>query len=102
MRTLVAWIATIVYVALVATLVLFADGCTPGAAGILRGAQTVLDAVCETRAAFPVLRQARDELAEGDVHAARDLLKAYLLEAKDDPEVSALLSLIETQLPRLP
>ena len=63
--------------------------------GILGPASDALGIVCETRAA---LVPAHDALNKGDVGAAIDILKAYLVERGHDDEVAAVLQLLEAQV----
>lgn len=63
--------------------------------GILGPINDALGILCETRAA---LTTAHRELEEGDVGAAIDILKAYLVEHGHDDEVAAVLQLLEAQV----
>jgi hypothetical protein len=77
-----------------------ASGCSstpPNAGAIVRGANDVLGELCKTREA---LTGAHEFLDRGDVGGAVDLLKAYLIEHQD-PEVAAVLQLLEAQVDRL-
>jgi len=66
--------------------------------GILGPVNDVLGIVCETRAA---LVPAHNALNKGDVGAAIDILKAYLVQNHEDEEVAALLQLLEAQVHKL-
>jgi hypothetical protein len=70
-------------------------------AGILDGALTALDAVCEARDSA-YLDNARDLLASGDVLSAVEKLKMFLMTHGPDREVEALVKLLEAQLPEIP
>lgn len=63
--------------------------------GILGPVNDALGIVCETRAA---LLPAHAALNKGDVGAAIDILKAYLVQNAHDEEVAALLQLLEAQV----
>jgi len=60
--------------------------------------KSVLDAVCETRT-DPHLDLAQQMYANGDFLGAAKELRVYLEEHGHDREVSALLGLVESQLP---
>jgi hypothetical protein len=77
------------------------SGCAtarPDAGQLVRGAVDVLDVLCSTREA---LTAAKEHLDRGDVGGAIDLLKAYLVEHGPDPEVAAVLQLLEAQVNKL-
>ncbi len=99
-----AWLGLVSFIAamwLTAALIVLAQGCAtarPDAGQLVRGVNDVLGVLCATREA---LNGAREQLERGDVGAARDLLKAYLLEHGHDPEVAAVLQLLETQIDRV-
>lgn len=87
-------------------------GCSslPVVGGVLQGAKTVLDAVCETRPHLDFLTLAQSyledcdkpaaEQQDCDVPAAIAALKAHLVQYGHDPDVSALITLLEGQLPK--
>ncbi len=94
------FVAALVAFALV-SIAIFAGGCGATAADagqLIRGANDVLTVLCSTRES---LTAAQEHLERGDVGGAIDLLKAYLLEHPHDPEVAALLQLLEAQVDRL-
>lgn len=66
--------------------------------GIVGAVDSVLEVLCETREA---LHGARRSLQQGDVMAAIDQLKAYLVEHGHDEEVAAALQLLEAQVHKL-
>lgn len=64
--------------------------------GMLGPANDALDVLCETRPAL-----ARVHACGGDVGCKIDVLKAYLNEEGYDPEVAAVLVLLEEQVLKL-
>lgn len=74
-------------------------GC-PAAQGdsVLAGAKTALAALCQHLPSAN-LEMARQLLDRGDLKGACDYLRAELTENGDQPDVSALLALLESQIP---
>jgi hypothetical protein len=79
----------------------FLLACTPAQIGqVARGASVVLDAVCEARDSG-MLDLARDWLEQGDIPAAIAALRSDFIESHD-PDVGALITLLEGELRRNP
>lgn len=76
-------------------------GCSPAQIGqVARGAGMVLEHVCEARDSG-MLDLARGWLEDGDVPAAIAALRADFIESHD-PDVGALITLLENELKRTP
>lgn len=88
------WLLTYLPALVYAFLLVLAFGCAP-LPGIVGAVDNVLSVLCETRAA---LQPARRALESGDVVAAIDIMKAYLVEHGHDDEVAAALQLLEAQV----
>jgi hypothetical protein len=95
------FVAALVAFALLSIAIFAGSGCAsdpPNVGALVRGANDVLGELCKTREA---LTAAKEHLDRGDVGGAIDLLKAYLNEHGADPEVAAVLQLLESQVDRL-
>lgn len=76
----------------------FLVGCDPPRTSVLAGAQTALEAICE-HVPSAHLDMARQLLGRGDLQGAAEYLRSELAQNGYQRDVSALLALLESQMP---
>lgn len=84
--------------ALSAAILLSCASTVRDAGKVLSGAQLALQGICE-HVSSPNLDMALDRLEQGDLLGAAHYLRAELVERGHQPDVAALLALIESQIP---